>query len=114
MVNMFSDVPGRQFEAWQQTYLGRLSLMSASFHEQMRNVIHEADHCAHRNYTLSDRERDCVAWLASGLRVSAIAHKMKVSERTVEFHLANARKKTNSPTRDSMIARVIIGGFRQT
>ena len=108
MVNIFSQAPGHQFDLWQRSYAARLALMAATFNEKVSALIGDAEAKGHNVQLLSDRERDCVAWLASGLRVSAIADKLGISDRTVEFHLSNARKKTNSPTRDSLIARVLL------
>ena len=42
---------------------------------------------------LTRRERDCLAFVAEGLRVAELAHRLGVSEATVEFHLVNARRK---------------------
>tara|TARA_R110000782_G_scaffold117364_4_gene207802 strand:- start:124418 stop:125179 length:762 start_codon:yes stop_codon:yes gene_type:complete len=59
---------------------------------------------------LSTRERDCMAFVASGLRTSRIAEKMRVSEVTVELHLRNARTKLRAKTTAQAIARAMMFG----
>lgn len=42
---------------------------------------------------LSDREREALAWAARGKTFEEVAEIMRISRRTVEFHLDNARNK---------------------
>lgn len=59
---------------------------------------------------LSPRERDCMSYLALGLRSTRIAEKMSISEVTVEMHLRNARKKLRAATTAQAIARAMTFG----
>tara|TARA_R110000782_G_scaffold117364_4_gene207801 strand:- start:123642 stop:124391 length:750 start_codon:yes stop_codon:yes gene_type:complete len=59
---------------------------------------------------LSERERDCMSFVAAGLRNSRIAERMGVSEVTVELHLRSARKKLRARTTAQAIARAMIFG----
>jgi DNA-binding CsgD family transcriptional regulator len=43
--------------------------------------------------TLSDRERSCLRWIKGGKTYDDIAHILKMSPKTVEHHLRNARQK---------------------
>ena len=61
--------------------------------------------------TLSQRERECLLWLAKGLQGESIAFAMNVTVDTVQFHLANARRKLNARTREHALAKAIIGGM---
>jgi DNA-binding CsgD family transcriptional regulator len=56
---------------------------------------------------LTPREQDCLRWLALGHRRERIAGKMKVTEVTVDFHMANIRRKLNARTREQAIAIAI-------
>lgn len=106
VVSIFTSAPGLQFDTWVRSYSARLSLMSAVFDAKMKEMLEEVKET---DQVLTTRERDCVAWLAEGLRVSAIAHTLGVSERTVEFHLTNARHKLQAPTREALVAKVLLG-----
>ena len=59
---------------------------------------------------LTPRERDCLALVAEGLRVAELAHRLGVSEATIDFHLANARRKLGARTRDQAVALALRAG----
>lgn len=59
---------------------------------------------------LSARERDCMAYVAAGLRTARVAEKMGLSDATVEMHLKNARVKLCARTTPQAIARAMIFG----
>ena len=59
---------------------------------------------------LTPRERDCLALVAEGLRTAELAHRLRVSEATVEFHLANARRRLGARTRDHAVALALRAG----
>lgn len=59
---------------------------------------------------LSARERDCMTYVAAGLRTARISEKMRLSEVTVEMHLKNARMKLGARTTSQAIARAMIFG----
>ncbi|OYQ35420.1 hypothetical protein CHU93_01805 [Sandarakinorhabdus cyanobacteriorum] len=59
---------------------------------------------------LSARERDCMALLAQGLRVTRIAEKLRLSEATVELHLHRARRKLGAATTAQAVARALMFG----
>ena len=55
---------------------------------------------------LSDRERDCLAFLADGRQDREIADLLGITETTVRFHVDNARRKLGARNRPQAIARV--------
>ena len=59
---------------------------------------------------LSPRERECLIWLARGLRTDAIADRLGVSMPTVHFHVLNARAKLGAATREEAVASALIRG----
>lgn len=54
---------------------------------------------------LTSRERDCLTYLALGLRTARIADRLSISEATVELHLRNARVKLGASTSAQAVAR---------
>ncbi|MER0240148.1 helix-turn-helix transcriptional regulator [Fulvimarina sp. MAC8] len=58
--------------------------------------------------SLSPRERECLQFIATGQRVSEISHRLKIAEKTVELHLANARKRLGARTRDEAVAKALL------
>ena len=62
-------------------------------------------------HPLTPRERDCLALVAEGSRVTELAYRLGVSEATVEFHLVNARRKLRARTRDHAVALALRAGI---
>lgn len=60
---------------------------------------------------LTPRERECLLWLAKGLRNEQIAHRLGLKPVTVEFHLANARNKLGARTREQALAIALQKGL---
>lgn len=61
-------------------------------------------------YSLSQRERDVLSFLAAGHKTSRIAEKLGVADVTISKHLANARRKTKTTTREQTVAFAIACG----
>jgi DNA-binding CsgD family transcriptional regulator len=59
---------------------------------------------------LSPRERDCMIYVARGLRTVRIAERLGLSEVTVELYLRNARQKLKAVTTSQAVARAMIFG----
>jgi len=86
--------------------LGRCQLLSIFVHDAaariMRNPTASAispERSRPEGWGLTGRERDCLIWTAAGKTIAEVASTLSVTERTVVFHLANARRKlgvTNS------------------
>lgn len=58
--------------------------------------------------SLSHRERECVRYLSHGLTAKQIARVLKLSPRTVEFYIENAKKKLVCHNRIELIAKAYI------
>ena len=56
---------------------------------------------------LSDREKDCLSYLAFGLRDQEIAYRLNLSHRTVEKYMASAVSRLNSRTRAQALAKAL-------
>lgn len=59
---------------------------------------------------LSAREREALAWLATGLQTARIAERMEIAIPTVEKHLMGARRKLGARTREQALALAIARG----
>lgn len=55
-------------------------------------------------YRLSERERECLLWLAAGYRRQQIAFKLNTSDRTVEKQIESARRKLKAATVPQAVA----------
>ncbi|MDO9499794.1 LuxR family transcriptional regulator [Falsiroseomonas sp.] len=59
---------------------------------------------------LSEREAEALEWLAAGLRVKEIAHRMGIAPVTVELHLKSARTRLGARTRDQALLQAALHG----
>ncbi|WP_281993218.1 helix-turn-helix transcriptional regulator [Sulfitobacter geojensis] len=84
-----------EWRAWCQLTFAGLSLSDAQ---------HPFD-------TLTARERDCLAYVADGLRTADIAYRLGIAEVTVEMHLRKARHRLRARTRDHAVAVAIRQGL---
>lgn len=57
---------------------------------------------------LTPRERECLTRLAAGDRVDRIADRLRLSNATVELHLANARRKVGARTSPEAVAKAVL------
>lgn len=57
--------------------------------------------------TLTNRERECMRWIADGKTSWEIARLLGLTERTVNFHVQNCIHKTNSVNRSQAITKCI-------
>ena len=55
--------------------------------------------------TLTNRERECLRLAARGLTSADIGNKLSVSERTINFHFGNLRRKLGALNRPEAIAK---------
>ncbi len=67
--------------------------------------------CSTLESPLSPRELQCLEALARGLQDSQIAEVLNISRPTVRLHLANARRKLKSVTREQALARAVALGL---
>lgn len=63
------------------------------------------------SFRLTEREHDCLCWAARGKTAWEISMIMGISERTVNFHLSNCLRKTNSNNRQQAISRCLAVGL---
>jgi len=61
--------------------------------------------------TLKDREIEVLTWVARGKTSADIARKLRLSKRTVDFHLDNARVKLRAGTRTEAAIKAVAGGL---
>jgi DNA-binding NarL/FixJ family response regulator len=62
-----------------------------------------------RRVDLKDREVEVLTWAARGKTSSEIARKLRLSKRTVDFHIDNARIKLRAATRTEAVIKATTG-----
>jgi len=61
--------------------------------------------------TLNDHEIDVLTWVARGKTSAEIALKLRISKRTVDFHIDSARVKLHATTRTEAVYKAAAGGL---
>jgi len=80
--------------------LGRCLLLTVFVHDVADRIIRRqvgsvipVEPRKSESWGLTERERDCLIWIAAGKTIAEVACILSVTERTVVFHLVNARRK---------------------
>jgi DNA-binding CsgD family transcriptional regulator len=60
-----------------------------------------------KKINLTEREKECLLWAAEGKTGWEIANIIRISERTVTFHLQNAVQKLGVVNRQQAISRAL-------
>jgi len=97
---------GAEVERYIRAALGRCQLLAVFVHDVAHRIIKNqvelafpVEQCKAESWGLTERERDCLMWIAAGKTTAEVARTLSLAERTIVFHLANARRKlgvTNS------------------
>ncbi|MEM7210949.1 MAG: LuxR C-terminal-related transcriptional regulator [Pseudomonadota bacterium] len=109
-VNFLTDCEGSQFDFWLQAHAVKLHLCATVAHTRIFELMQP---CAEDEppVALAPREREVLQWLAQGLKTTRIAERMNISDRTVEFHLKNARSRLGASTREQALAKALTLGL---
>jgi DNA-binding NarL/FixJ family response regulator len=65
--------------------------------------------CWSRHFALNEREMQCLTWSARGKTSPEIGAILKLSKRTVNFHIENACRKLNVATRTEAVVKATSG-----
>ena len=97
----------REFDLYWQQHRSALRRLSFAMDEGIRR-----DHMSVL-VNLTPRERDCLSYLAIGLRPAEICWTLKISEKTFEKHIKGAKEKLRASTRDHAVAKSLVLGLIQ-
>jgi len=100
-----ADVTEKEWEFMRRMLVRDMQVFSAHFHHQILKFA-GAD-TFKLVQKLSMREVDCLNYVAAGLTLPAAAERMKITERTVRFHLENARVKLDCLTTSQAVAKAV-------
>ena len=99
-LSLVKNHSGTGVERYIRAALGRCQLLAVFVHDVadriIRNQVGSAfpvEQCQAKSCSLTERERDCLIWIAAGKTTAEVARTLSLADRTVVFHLANARRK---------------------
>lgn len=100
-LNVITSVDETHLNEWYESNRSTLELLGGVVHRRLRDL---RDLTAVPKNPLTDREMDIVGQLLCGHRTAMIAAALSISEKTVEFHVANIKQKIGAKTRDQIVA----------
>ena len=81
-----------------------IQLASLVLHDRMRSLAEPFT----AEIRLTSREVECLSYVADGLTDPEIADALGLTDRTIAFHMINARKKLGARTRSQAVARFVL------
>jgi DNA-binding CsgD family transcriptional regulator len=79
-------------------------LLSSFIYTKCKNLITK------NKSDITTRELECIQWAADGKTSWEISQILSISQRTVDFHLANCISKSNSANRQQAIVKYVLNG----
>lgn len=105
------DSPERDLDFSPQQRL-RLRLAALLAHERCWE-LESAEQAQHGDDVLTERERECLDWVAAGKTDWEIGRILSISANTVKFHVSGARDKLGARSRAQAVARFMLNGRAQ-
>lgn len=112
--SLLTRLRGPAFEAWRAVHGRDVVLVAHAAALRLLEAAQEEEDAAAPSRDaprLSRRERECLLWLAAGLRNDRIAERLGIARGTVELHLARARRKLGAATREQALVKALCCGL---
>ena len=117
-MSFVKDRGGLRAEAEVQAALARCQLLAGYVHDCVARIVDQRLGAAiaqsqprPEKSDLNERECQVLTWVAAGKKTSEIASIMPISERTVIFHLTNARRKLGAANSRHAISKALSLGL---
>ncbi len=91
--------------------MGKAQLLTCYLHEAVQRIVLSKGPIPLKKINLTEREKECLLWAAEGKTGWEIANIIRISERTVTFHLQNAVQKLGVVNRQQAISRALSMGL---
>jgi DNA-binding CsgD family transcriptional regulator len=112
IMSLYSDLSDREFLQAVQTTQHDLHVMSIHFHDAVQRTLAYGEQIP-KPIPLTDREVEILRWTASGKTAWEIGSILKISERTVNFHLQNLMGKLGVHNKTHAAAKAMSFGLIQ-
>lgn len=106
LFSVTSEMAPREWDRLKQRYMRDFMLLAYNFHSFALNSEHIEEGEEYRD-KLSFREVECLRWTAMGKSAWDAGQIMGVSERTVKFHLENARAKLRAMNTTHAVSKAV-------
>ncbi|MFQ5347168.1 MAG: autoinducer binding domain-containing protein [Rhodothalassiaceae bacterium] len=109
-VSWVSDRPHAEMRRWADDYASELFVVAHAFLERVDAMLN-ADAAAREDCPLTERERECLTWVARGKTDSEIGIIIDRSPETARFHVRNAIAKLDASSRSHAVAKAMRRGW---
>ncbi len=113
LMSLYSDMSDIEFEKSVETNRYDLHMMSIYFHDAMQKKLAQQEEIP-KPIPLTDREAEILQWTAIGKTAWEIGGILKISERTVNFHLQNLMGKLGVHNKTHAAAKAMSFGLIHT
>lgn len=103
-----ADVKDREWRALKRVALRDFQVLAGYFHHR---ILKANAHIEMQEPKLSAREIECLKWAAVGKSTWDTSQILRISERTVKFHLDTARHKLDCLTKVQAVAKAVAIGL---
>ena len=109
MLSLTTDIENEGLSSLLRVYHTEIVAITFAFHTIAKDLIKDNQLVAD-DPELTEREKECLLWASKGKSLWEIGMIIGISERTVKFHLDNARKKYKVPNIQNLIIHAIARG----
>ncbi|GAB4574314.1 MAG: hypothetical protein Tsb008_11390 [Rhodothalassiaceae bacterium] len=110
-VTWVSDRPLPQVRNWTSHHQSELFLVAHAFLERVDAMLNGRDVAIEDGCPLTERERECLRWVACGKTDSEIGIIIDRSPETARFHVRNAISKLDASSRSHAVAKAMQRGW---
>lgn len=104
----FDDSRGAEQKKYSNTAVSQLFMLVPYLLTGMRHQLHASTPL---RQDLTSKEMECLYWASAGKTSWEISHILTCSERTIDFHLLNARRKLGSVSRQQAVGTAVACGL---
>jgi len=110
MISLTTDLQESELDRVFKEYTDQILALSFAFHSIAKDFIRD-DNLVINRPDLTPRERECMLWAAKSKSSWETGKILGISERTVVFHIENAKKKFGVTSKYHLIVRAISDGY---
>lgn len=110
MLSLTTDLQKSELDNIFNAHADQILALSFAFHSIAKDFIRD-DNLVIKRPMLTERERECMLWTAKSKSSWEIGKILGISERTVVFHIENAKKKFGVTNKYHLIIRAISEGY---
>lgn len=110
LISLSSDQPESEFHDLVASHKHTLHIFSIYYHEAIQDLFAK-ENADTSGISLTPRELECLRWTARGKSSWETSVLLKISERTVNFHIANAMRKLSVYNKTHAVAKAVSLGL---